>query len=293
MSLAVQTFVAQLPIAALYALVGVGFVTIYRTTKVFNLAQGVLALMGGYVFYFVAVTLGAGFWLSIVVALALSALAGLFIYFALLQPLVGSSTLLLLLLTLALNIVLVGAISFVWGAEAVYIEAPEQLAHVLDISTDVSLSYISVGTIVVSATMIAAYEVALRRSRFGAAMRATAENPSLASHRGVNVDAVSAAAWAIAIVFGAIAGISYGLQQGLSPTSAEALGFAAFPAVVLGGIDSVLGALVGAVVVGELQGFAVSYIGGEFAEVAGYLVVLIILVFKPEGLFSRAAVLRL
>lgn len=293
MNLATQTFVAQLPIAALYALVGVGFVTIFRTTKVFNLAQGVLALLGGYLFYVLLVTVGVEFWLAVVIALAGSAALGLVLYLVLLQPLVGSSTLLLLLLTLALNIVLVAVISFTWGAQAVYIHAPDQLSHVMHLGANVSLSYISVGTIAVAVVLIAGYEIVLRRSRFGAAMRATAENPSLASHRGVNVNAVAAFAWSVAITFGAIAGISYGLQQGLSPASAEVLGFAAFPAVVLGGIDSVVGALVGAVVVAELQGFAVSYLGGQFAEVVGYLIVLIILVVKPAGLFSRAAVARL
>jgi len=293
MSLAIQTFVAQLPIAALYALVGVGFVTIYRTTKVFNLAQGVLALFGGYLFYAAVSALHMGFWLAVALAIMASAALGFTLYLVLLRPLVGSSTLLLLLLTLALNIVLVGLITFGWGAEAVYATAPESLSKVLHLSDDVTLTYLSVGMVVLATGLIGTYETVLRFSRFGAAMRATAENPSLASHRGVNVNLISAGAWAVAIGFGAIAGISYGVQQGLSPASAEVLGFAAFPAVVLGGIDSVLGALVGAVVVAELQGFAVSYVGGQFAEVVGYLVLLVILVVKPAGLFSRPEVVRL
>jgi len=287
----IQVFVEQLPIAALYALVGVGFVVVYRSTKVLNFAQGILALIGGYFFFSIARHVSVGFWLQVVIALAASAVFGALLYLIMLRPLIGENALLLVMLTIALDTVLGALILLIWGGTTRFVHVPYKGS--VHLPGGVRISTTSLGVLVIAVVLLVGFAIVLRYSRFGSAMRAAAENPLLASYRGVNVALISAIAWGIATVFAAIAGISYGATSGLSPSVGQVLGFAAFPAIVLGGIDSVAGALIGAVVLAEVQGFAIAYLGGSFSDLAGYLVLLLVLVVRPTGLLGSREVARL
>lgn len=291
MHLALQTFVGQLPTGALYALVGVGFVIVYRSTKVLNFAEGALALVGGYFFYSISVDVTRTFWIAILASLALSALFGALIYFVMLRPLIGQDALVLVMLTIALSIVLGALGLMVWGGNTEFVSTP---AHgLLHLPNSVVLSVLNLWVLAFATVLLAIFASVLRWTRFGAAMRAAADNPLLASYRGINVGAISAWTWALAMVGASLAGIAYGATSGLSPNVGEVLGFAAFPAIVLGGIDSVAGALVGALILAEVQGFAVSYVGSAYGDVVGYLALLAVLVVRPTGLFGSREVVRL
>lgn len=291
MHLAAQTFVGQLVTASLYALVGVGFVIVYRSTRVLNFAQGLMALIGGYVCYSIFNGAGMGFWPSVLLSLVVAAALGAAIYAIVLRPLIGQSPLLLVMLTIALSTVL-GAIALIaWGANTDFL--PNPYSANVTLPGNLHLTEFDLGTIVVTFVLISAFALLLRRSQFGAAMRASAELPVLASHRGIRVGLIAASTWAIAMVGASLAGIAYGATNGLSPDAGELLGFAAFPAIVLGGIDSVAGALVGAVVLAEVQGYAITYLGGQYGDVVGYVILLIVLVIRPTGLFGSREVARL
>jgi branched-chain amino acid transport system permease protein len=177
-----------------------------------------------------------------------------------------------------------------YGANELYLQTPFQGSISVN---GVEVSTLGLAIIITTAVLILAFTVTLRYSTFGLAMRAAAENPQLLTYCRVSVRRVSMLTWAIAIGAGGIAGIAYGASTPLTPSSADVAGFAAFPVVILGGIDSVGGALIGAIVLAEAQGFATSYLGGLYSGVAGYLLLLVVLVVRPTGLFGSREVSRL
>lgn len=293
MHIQLQTFIGQLPIGALYALVSVGFVTIFRASQVFNLAQGGLALIGGYICYSFSSQLGLAFGLTIVVTMLAAALVGVVLYQLLFRPLLGQRPVLLLMVSLGLNLALTGLIILLWGTQTDFIQTPDWLAGTWSLGDHLIISKINGSLLFVTIVVLSAFALVVRYTRFGLAMRASSESPGLANFRGVQLGIVAGSAWAIAVALGALAGIAYGASQGLTPASADVLGASAFPAVVIGGIDSVTGALVGSFLLAEVQGFTTIYVGGAVSEVAGYLLLLAFLVVRPTGLFGRREIARL
>ncbi len=291
MHLVLQTLIGQLTIGSLYALVAVGFVIVYRSTRVINFAQGLFALLGGYFFFSIADGLGLGFWVSLVLSLLLSLVFGAAVYGILLRPLVGQSPLILVMLTIALSIVFGAVILMVWGSGTRFLDVP--IHGTLHLLFGVTVTVLDATIFGVAVVLLLTFSLVLRFSRFGSAMRAAAENPLLAAYRGINVGAISAATWAIAMFGASLAGIAYGATSGLAPGIGNVLGFAAFPAIIIGGLDSVAGALVGALVLAEIQGYAVTYLGGKFSDVVGYGLLLIVLVVRPTGLFGTKEIARL
>lgn len=293
MHLDIQTFIGQLPIGALYALVSVGFVTIFRASRVFNLAQGGLALVGGYLSYTFSAQLGLSFVPAIILTMVVAALVGVVLYEVVFRPLFGQRPVLLLMVSLGLNLALTGLIILIWGTQTDFLTTPSWLAGVWSLGDHLTISRINGVLLLVTVVMLGGFALLVRFTRFGLSMRAASENPALANYRGLPLTMVAGVAWAIALAFGALAGVAYGASQGLTPASADVLGAAAFPAVVIGGIDSVAGALIGSFLLAEVQGFTTIYVGGAVSEVAGYLLLLVFLVVRPTGLFGRHEIARL
>jgi branched-chain amino acid transport system permease protein len=286
-----QLLIGQLVPASLYALVSVGFVIVYRSTKVLDFAQGQLVLIGGFGAFTLAQFFhGNALW-TLITAIAGSLVLGGLIYLLVLRPLLNAGTLVLVMLTIALSIVLTSVASIVWGVNTRFIKlnVPQQAIH---LGSSITLSAVGVGTIIAAIVVIGGATLALRYTRFGAATRAAAENPLLATYRGVNVAAVAATTWGFAMATAMLAGVSFSMQTGLSANDAETLGFAAFPAVLVGGLDSMGGALVGSLVLAEIQGLGVRYVGANFSEPIGYLLLLAFLLFRPTGLFGSRDILR-
>ena len=291
MSLALGIFLAQLAIASLYALAGVGFVIIYRGTKVLNFAQGILALLGGYFFYTVAVTLGLNFWVALPLAVIASGVFSAIIYLLLLRSLLGVEPLRLVMLTIALSIVLTAGTQILYGSATNYFNVPFNGNFHLPFG--VVLPTLDVAIMVTAVVLLVAFAIFLTRSRLGLSMRASAADARLATYRRISVNGISALTWGFAGAGAALAGIAYGAQLGLSSSAGDVLGFAAFPAIILGGIDSVPGALVGSFVLAEVQGYTSAYWGGQYSTVMGYVLLLVILVIRPSGLFGSREVIRL
>jgi branched-chain amino acid transport system permease protein len=293
MHLQIQTFIGQLPIGALYALVSVGFVTIFRANRVFNLAQGGLSLIGGYLCYTFATEMGLDFGLTVLLTVIASAAIGVLLYQLIFRPLFGQRPVLLLMISLGINLGLGGLTLMIWGTDTKFIKTPSWLNGAWDLGDNLILSRISVATLGVAVVLISAFALVVRFTRFGLTMRAASESPSLAITRGVRLGSVAGVSWAVAVAFGAVAGIAYGAQQGLAPGASGALGSAALPAVVIGGLDSVAGALVGSLILAEVQGFTTIHVGGAVSEVVGYMLLLGFLIARPTGIFGRREIVRL
>jgi branched-chain amino acid transport system permease protein len=287
----VQLVINGLGKGAVYALLALGFVVIFKATEVVNFAHGSLALIGGYV---IAVTVeDLGFVSAAVLGIAAAALAALLIERLLISRSRLADPFALALLTIGIDVVIVEDIFRRLGTTVPYLGAPWdarpiQLGGVTLFSTQ--LVALGVGLV-----LITAFFVAFKYTNWGIAMRAQAENREAAALMGIRSWRVTASAWLVA---GALAGVAvlFIVTQDFSgiglSRSTHAIAFAAFPAAIIGGLDSTAGAVVGGVIVGLTQAFTEVYVSIPFSKVAVFLVMLLVLVVKPSGLFGTRELSR-
>lgn len=272
---------------SIFALLALGFVIIYKATEVINFAHGSLALFGGYLTFVLKPTLG--WWGGAVCGVLAAALLGLVLERVLLSRARHASQDSLAILTIGVDIVILTEITRRLGTSAApFLGDPYQDLRLSIFGATVEgPQIIALGTAIV---LITIFFLAFRFSTWGLAMRAQSENKEAAALMGIRSARVTASAWAVG---GALAGISIlfiatlPVAGGAGLTAAHTIAFAAFPAAILGGLTSPGGAVVGGLTVGLTESFASQYIDHDFAKVAVYIVMLIVLVARPSGLFGK------
>jgi branched-chain amino acid transport system permease protein len=287
----VQLLVNGLGKGAVYALLALGFVIIFKATEVVNFAHGSLVLVGGFMVYELRDTLGwAG---AAVVGIVAAGLAGLLIERVLLANAATADHNGLALLTIGIDVIITEEIVRRVGAEIPFIGDPYD-AQPIQLGA-VTIFRTQAIALVVGAILITAFLLAFRYSSWGVAMRAQAENREAAALMGIRSSRVTATAWLVA---GALAGVAVlfmatqdfsgaGLGRGT-----HAIALIAFPAAILGGLDSTAGAVVGGIVVGLTEALSAQYISFEFSKSAVFLVMLVVLVLRPSGLFGTKELSR-
>jgi branched-chain amino acid transport system permease protein len=266
-----------------YALLAVGIVILYKAGRVVNFAHGELAVVGGYVFYSSGLVAGNSLWFAILGASVFSVIMGTFIYMTMMRRVVGEPFYVAILVTIGLGIVLKSAILVIWRATEVTIDVGVRPAIYL--ASGATLSYMDIATVILTIAFFAALYVFFRFTRLGVQFRGTAENPLLASQRGVNVNFVLSLAWIIATFAASLAGILYGGRAFLSSESVT-IGLAGLTAALVGGLDSVRGAVVGAFVVALAQYLTVRLINPILSDALPFLILLVVLSIRPWGLFG-------
>jgi branched-chain amino acid transport system permease protein len=296
-----MTFLLQLAVTGfglgmVYALIAVGFVIILKCSKAFNIAQGQFVMIGGYLGYTFLVTFHLPVWASLLAAIAVAAIMGVLIERLTLRPLVGQSVLSIIMMTIALGTVLDGVATLVWGGEY---KAYHGVLPTLNLKVgELSIPPETLIGIIVSVITVAILMILFRYTKAGLAMRATAEDEQVVQSVGIKVTTVYAISWVIACVVGVISGILLGGVSGVSTAMAEA-GMKAFAVVLLGGIDSIGGAIVAGIILGILENVAAGYLdpllpsGGGLANVFPFIVIIIVLILKPHGLFGLARIERI
>ena len=282
---------------ALYALVALGFVVIYKSTGVINFAQGGLLLVGMYATYNAHITWGLPFWLSVVLAAVLTALLGVLVERAVLRRMVGQPVFAVVMVTLGLLIVVQQVVPTIWGYDRLDLGDPWGVRTVSLLGINVEVK--DLWTLLLAAVVLAAFFVFFRFSRYGVAMRATAFDQEAAIAQGISARRVFALSWAIAGVVATLAGVMLAAGSGGVEPSKDIIALAAFPAIILGGLDSPLGAVVGGFVIGLSQSLTSGYqpehaafLGDNFDNVMPYVVMVLILLVRPYGLFGTRAVVR-
>ncbi|MDH3224070.1 MAG: branched-chain amino acid ABC transporter permease [Gemmatimonadota bacterium] len=289
MDVFLQLTVSGLSTGMIYALAAVGFVVIYKASDVINFAQGDLLLFGTYLIFFAVVQIGlpwpAGLALTVVVAVLL----GVLIERLVLRPLVGEPVISMIMVTIGLSSILRAVVNAVWGPR------PRTMPSFLP-SGEVVL-----GPAVVSADRLVAIPLALallvllgaffRYTRDGIAMRAIADDQMAALSMGISIPRVFAVAWGLAAASAAIGGIMLGNIVGVSPNVA-AVGLRVFPVVILGGLDSISGAVIGGAIIGLLEVYAGGYLGHGLNLVVPYFALVLMLMIRPYGLFGREVIER-
>jgi len=285
--------ITGLATGGIYALVALGFVLIYKSTDVINFAQGDLLMVGAYVGWALT-TAGLPFPLAFVLTLILAALLGLLIERVVLRPMIGEPIIAVIIVTLGLSSMLRGLVFFVASTEVR--RFPEDIFPI----TPVQLGPFFVPQIYAWALAIAALAVVVltgffRFSRQGIALRAAADDQQAAMSMGIRISWAFALSWALSAAVAAAAGILLGNLTGVNFTLAD-IGLQVFPVVILGGLDSIPGAIVGGLVIGVLQNLASGYldpcVGGGLKNVFPFFVLVAILMLKPYGLFGRERIER-
>jgi len=282
MQLAVNIMV----LAAIYALIACGYVLVYRVSRVLNLAHGELMMLGAYMLLATASLFAGNPLTAIAAALALSLLVGILVYVLLMRKMTGEMVLAAVLATVALGVLIRGAVVLVWSAQQQY---PAQTLGVsnpaIELLGGARISSCAALLVVTTAIVYAALFLFLRFGRWGVRMRAAGQNPLLAAQRGINLHAIYALAWSLSTLTGSIAGMLIALDSGLTSTMVI-IGLKAFPAALVGGLDSLAGALVGALIVAAAEVLLIHHVDPLLSDVVPFLVLIAMLIVRPWGLFG-------
>jgi branched-chain amino acid transport system permease protein len=281
-------------LGCIYALVALGFTVVYRASNVINFAQGSMLLVGAYLVSVLATGLNLPFALAVIVAIALLAAGGAVFQMTVLRRVLGQPAFVLVMITIGLSIVIDSAIPAIFGGNARILGDPWG-ASAVNVG-GVTFNWVRIWTVLCTGLILALYFVFDRFSRYGLAMRATAADEEAAMAVGVPVRRVYALTWAIAGGVAAVGGLFLaGFPSSVNP-SLGAVALRAFPAVILGGLDSPPGAVVGGIAIGIVEvmssGYAPGWLGSDFSAVAPYAVMILVLLIRPYGLFGTRPVER-
>ena len=286
-----QLLVNGISLGLLYALSALGFVMIFKSSSVLNLAHGELLAIGAFVF----LVLAAWADLPIIVAFAMTLIGTFFLGFVVerlfLRPLIGEKLIEVIMMTLGLGIMFRGLLLFIFGGDIHSYPnfLPEGLSFELG---NIFIPSVNVATFIIGILFLLIFGFFFKYSSQGIYMRSVADNQPAALSLGVHVRRVFAMSWAIAFIVAAISGIVLGIINGVNVHSLSAVGLKVFPVVILGGLDSIGGAILGGIIIGLLETFTGGYISTSLREIVPYIVLIIILMVKPYGLFGLVEIER-
>lgn len=279
-----QVLFSGLALGSIYGLVALGFAVIFKATEVFNFAQGMFVVCGAYFAVTAIALLGLSFPLAVVFIVVAAAALGVVVQVFLIQPLSGHGMLSVIMLTIALSIVLRSLIEMMFGPQGRTLATPLPTGVIL--LGELRMSKLHLIAALVSWACMAGFGAFFRFTSVGLLMRATADGHEAAVVSGINVNVMNRLAWAIGSVLAAIGGLFLGQLQIVS-TELESIGLLALPAVVIGGMQSIPGAVVGGLLVGLIEQLAASYISPKSSDIVIYVLLLLILMARPWGLFGQ------
>jgi branched-chain amino acid transport system permease protein len=287
-----QQTVAGLSQGAIYASLALALVLIYRATEVINFAQGEMAMATTFIAY--QFTLWhITFWLAFFLTLVVAFFFGAVVYAVLIRPVQHRSVIALVIITVGLFILIDGLVTWKWGADLKFMQAP--FGNHVYRAGGVAFSRQDIGVLLISILSVVLLWVLFQFTKLGLAMRAAALRPAAAALVGVRVDVMLAIGWGLAAMLGAVAGVMTEASQFLQPTMMQPILLYAFAAAVLGGLESPAGAVVGGLAIGVFLNLSGQYIGFATSEVRlpiAFALLLVVLLFKPTGLFGRKQVRR-
>ncbi len=288
-----ENLVAGTLTGTIYGLIAMGFVLVYKATGVLNIAHGALVTLGAFLAYSLATAAKLPFALAVVLALVLSFAIGTAIESLFMRPLIGQPILAAVMMTFALLSIVQGIVIAVWGTDYfsyphVFPERPIKVAGMV-------LSFELVGGAIASVVLMLFLAVFFRATKRGVQMRAVADDPAAAQASGISARRISGLAWAMGTVLAAVGGIILGMMS-MVFYGLDVYGLKVLPVVILGGLESFTGALIGGVIIGVLESVSEAYLGVQLKgvkEVAPFVVLMLILLAKPHGLFGQHRIERI
>lgn len=290
---ALQTLVSGAALGCLYAVLALGFVVVARASGILNLAQGSFVVLGAYLAYAFIHQAGMSFWVGVVLAMVCVALFAVLLEAFVVHRVTDHFA--ALLVTFGITIAVGPLVTAIWPGDSLNLDDPWAL-EVIRVG-GIGITARDATLIPITAVLLLLFFVFFRFTRVGLSLRATAIDSEAAMAQGISTRFVFGVSWAIAGALGAFGGVvlSTTVGGGVRP-GLEVYAFLALPVIILGGLESPLGAVVGGLVIGIVQQFAVTLVpaewGSGFAEVVPYLVMLVILLIRPAGLFGRKEIRR-
>ncbi|MAW88403.1 MAG: branched-chain amino acid ABC transporter permease [Phyllobacteriaceae bacterium] len=281
-----QLLVSGLANGCIYGLIALGFVLIYKATEAVNFAQGDMMMLGAFVTLWLTNSdqLGLPFWIAVPLAIALMGVIGYVLDLVVIRQMFGQSQVAVVILTIAIGFVMRFAAGTLWGHEPQSLETPFA-------GKDVSFGGVVLGVdevaVIVSTLLLTVlFYFYFNNTRLGVAMQASSQNQLAAYYMGIPVKRVQSLVWALAGMMATVAGILYAAKGSIDP-SAGLLGIKAFAAAVIGGMGSLPGALIGGLIIGVMEPFAAYYIAAGYSQIAPYLLLFLVLVFRPHGILAQ------
>jgi branched-chain amino acid transport system permease protein len=277
-----------LVVGGIYALVALGFVIIYKSSGILNFAQGEFLMLSAYVCLAIMTGSRVSFAGAFVLTLLFSVALGLLLERVVLRPMLGEPIISVIMVTLGLSSVLKAIVQGIWGTDTRPFPEVFPIEPVMLGPLPVSQGYL--WSLACVALLLVVLTLFFRRTRLGLAMRATAFSQQVALSMGISVRRIFALAWSIAAVVSAAGGILLGAMRGGVDGSLAFYGLKVIPVVILGGLDSIAGAIVGGLIIGVLENLSGGYLdpmlGGGVKDVAPFVVLVLILMVRPQGLFG-------
>src|SRR5258705_1757871 len=290
---ALSLVVSGLSIGLMYSLIALGFVLVYKATDAINFAQGEFVMLAGFLIAGMMGMGGAPFWLSVVVGVAAMVAFGFGLERVVLRPLIGRPIISVIMATIGLPAVLRGVGPLVFGAETRALPLPisdEPIAL-----GPITLPPVQLVGAALSLAFLAGFTWFFLKSRMGVAMRAVADSQQVAMAMGIHVERYFAIAWGLAGIVSALGGVAWGALLGVDVFLAL-VGLKVFPVVILGRLDSILGAIVGGLIVGLVENLAAGYldplVGGGTKDFAPYVLMILMLMIRPYGIFGKRRIER-
>ncbi len=280
----IQQIVSGVALGCVYGLIALGFVLIYKATEIVNFAQGDLMMLGGFfAFTFIAIV-GLNYWIGFGMAIIAMAAVAMLAERVLIRPILGNPQFSIVMATIGLGYFTRSIAGMVWGTDDLKFQTPFS-SGVLRIG-DLVLAHDKLSVIVATIILCIALYLFFNRTKLGTAMRATSENMLAAYYMGIPVKRVVAMVWAISAAVATCAGVLLAPITFVHSNVGLALGLKAFPAAVLGGFGSIPGAVVGGIVIGVIESLAGFYLPEGWKDAAPHIVLLTVLMVRPEGLFG-------
>ncbi len=280
-------------IGLMYSLIALGFVLVYKATDAINFAQGEFVMLGGFIVAGMLVVAGAPFWIGVAVAVAAMVAFGFGLERVVLRPLIGRPIIAVIMATIGLAAVLRGVAPLSFGAQTRAISLP--IADEGIALGPITLAPVQLVGAIVSLGLLAAFTWFFLRTRMGVAMRAVADSQQVAMAMGINIGRYFALAWGMAGLVSALGGVVWGAMLGVDMQLAL-IGLKVFPVVILGGLDSIGGAIVGGLIVGVVENLAAGYldplVGGGTKDFAPYVLMILMLMIRPYGIFGKRRIER-
>lgn len=299
MAYLLQLLFAGVALGCIYALIGLGFSIIFKATDVINFAQGELLLVGAYIISAGVFEWHLGFFPSLALGILVTVAIGLLFERFVLRRMIGRPVFSILMITIGLDIVLRTAVIVRWGSNPIPAGTPFEITSGFTIG-GVHFGANDVWTILVTVLLCIALYFFFRSTKYGLAMRATALDQEAALAMGINVRRVNALAWGISATIATIGGVFLAARSIAIDPTLGSIALLAFPAIILGGIDSINGAVVGGIIIGLVEVLTAGYeshfanvLGAGFHEIAPYLIMILVLLIRPYGLFGRRKVERI
>jgi len=292
----IEVLIAGLLSGVMYSLVALGFVLIFKASGIFNFAQGAMVLFAALTFVRI-LEMGVNFWLAIAIALAVMIVMAVIIERVMLRPLVAQPVIILFMATIGLNYFIEGFAQAVWDADVHGLDVgiPDVPWMALLDSTNILVSLFDIWSAVICGVLVLVLAYFFQKGRIGRALRAVADDNQAAMSVGIPLQQIWAIVWAVAGIVALVAGALWGQRLGVQ-FSISLVALKALPVLILGGFNSIAGAIVGGLIIGAVEKVAEVYlgpiIGGGIESWSAYFIAMLFLIFRPQGLFGEEIIER-